>query len=161
MSVPSPIDLGAIGTLMEKAGAAGLTIPPPVFVDMQAEVRDYRPGDAERDHVGAALVVRFPVLERYHNPMGVVQGGVLAAAVDNVVGPLSYLVAPPSVTVQLAMTYLAPAAGELEYVEVEARLVSRAGRQLVFDATVSTPDGQELAVARASHTVVRRPPTGG
>ena len=88
--------------------------------------------------------------------MGVMQGGMVAAAVDGVIGPLSYLVAPPSVTAQLTMTYLAPASGELAFVEVEARLVSRAGRQLVFDATVTDPDGAELAVARATQTVVRK-----
>ncbi len=159
MSVPSPVDFNAIGTLMEEAGAAGLTLPPPVFTDMQTDVRDYRPGDAERGNVGAVMVARFPVLERYHNSVGVVQGGVLAAAVDNVVGPLSYLVAPPSVTAQLSLTYLAPATGDLSYVEVEARLLSRAGRQLVFDATVTAPDGRELALARSTHTVVRRTPT--
>ena len=82
---------------MREAAAAGLALPPPVFTDMQTDVRDYRPGNAERDNVGAVMVARFPVLERYHNPAGVVQGGVLAAAVDNVIGPLSYLVAPPSV----------------------------------------------------------------
>ena len=161
MSVPSPVDLGALGALMEGAGAAGLQLPPPVLLDMETEIRDYRPGDAERDNVGAALVARFPVLERYHNPMGVMQGGMLAAAVDNVIGPLSYLVAPPSVTTQLTMSYLAPATGDLAYVEVEARLVSRAGRQLVFDATVTAPDGRELALARSANAVVRRGPQGG
>lgn len=160
MSVPPSPDFMALGVkMMEAAGAAGLTLPPPVFNDMETEVRDYRPGDAERDNVGAVLVARFPVLERYQNPMGLMQGGMMAAAVDNVVGPLSYLVAPPSVTTQLVMTYLAPATEGMEYVEVEARFVSRAGRQLVFDATVTAPDGRELALARASQTIVRKPPT--
>ncbi len=160
MSVPSPSDLGAVRALMEGAGASGLTIPPPVFVDMQTEVRDYRPGDAERENVGAVLVARFPVLKRYLNPMGLMQGGMVAAAVDNAIGPLSFLVAPPSVTAQLTMTYLAPATGDLDYVEVEARFVSRAGRQLVFDAVVTAPDGRELARARSSQTIVRRTASG-
>ena len=80
----------------------------------------------------------------------------MAAAVDNVVGPLSYLVAPPSVTAQLTMTYLAPVTPDVEVIEVEARLASRAGRQLVLDATVRTLDGRDLALARATQTVVRR-----
>lgn len=158
MSVPSRVDLQAITDTMKALGATGLKLPPPVLEDMQADVRDYRP--VEGGGVGSALVVRFPVLERYQNPMGMMQGGVMAAAVDNVIGPLSYLVAPPSVTAQLAMTYLAPATPDLEWVEVEARLVSRAGRQLVFDATVTAPDGRELAVARSTNTIVRRETTG-
>ena len=154
MSVPAPADFDGFLRMMEAAGAAGLKLPPPVFADMETEVRDYRPGDAET-HVGATLVARFPVLERYQNPMGVMQGGVIAAAVDNVVGPLAYLVAPPSATSQLTMTYLAPVTPDTEHVEVEARLVARAGRQLVFDAVVRSPDGAELAVARATQTVLR------
>ena len=156
MSVPPALDPQTLLDAMKGGGAAGLKIPPPVFEDMQAEVRDYRPGDGDRDNVGASMRVRFPVLERYQNPMGVMQGGMVAAAVDGVVGPLSYLVAPPSVTAQLAMTYLAPATPDTEYVEVTARLVSRAGRQLVFDAVVTAPDGTEIAVGRLTNTVVRR-----
>lgn len=158
MSVPSPTDLRGFKEMMEAAGAAGLKLPPPVLLDMQADLRDYRPGDAERGNVGAVLVARFPVLERYQNPMGTMQGGVVAAAVDNVIGPLSYLVAPPSVTSQLTMTYLAPVSEGMETIEVQARLVHRAGRQLVFDATVTGPDGAELAIARSTNTIVRRRP---
>ncbi|WP_412060321.1 PaaI family thioesterase [Rubrivirga sp. IMCC45206] len=153
MSVPSqsPIDPAALMDAMKAAGADGLRLPPPVLLEMKAEIRDYRPADG----VGAALVARFPLLEKFQNPMGLMQGGMLAAAVDNVVGPLSYLVAAPSVTAQLTMTYLAPATPDLGHVEVEARFVARAGRQLVFDATVSAPDGTELALARITNTVLR------
>lgn len=159
MSVPKPplsFDPQQLMEVMASQGAAGLKLPPPVFIDMETEVRDYRPGDTEAGGVGASMTARFPVLERYQNPMGVMQGGMVAAAVDGVIGPLSYLVAPPSVTSQLMMTYLAPATEGTEYVEVTARLVSRAGRQLVFDATVTASDGTEIAIARASQAIVRR-----
>ena len=160
MSVPSAplnFDPKALMDAMASQGAAGLKLPPPVFVDMETEVRDYRPGQGD-DKIGASMTARFPVLERYQNPMGMMQGGMVAAAVDGVIGPLSYLVAPPSVTAQLVMPYLAPAMEGTEYVEVQARLVSRAGRQLVFDATVTAPDGKEIAVARATQTIVKRSP---
>ena len=154
MSVPSPLDLPGMMERMKALGAGDLKLPPPVLEEMEAEIRDYRP--AGPDGVGAALVVRFPVLERYQNPMGIMQGGMVAAAVDNVVGPLSYLVAPPSVTAQLTMTYLAPVTPDLGHITVEATLVARAGRQLVFDATVTAPDGTALAMARATQTIVRK-----
>ena len=154
MSVPSPLDLSGMMERMKALGAGDLKLPPPVLEEMEAEIRDYRP--AGPDGVGAALVVRFPVLERYQNPMGIMQGGMVAAAVDNVVGPLSYLVAPPSVTAQLTMTYLAPVTPDLSHITVEATLVARAGRQLVFDATVTAPDGTALAMARATQTIVRK-----
>ncbi len=140
------------------SGAPGLTIPPPVFEDMQAEVVDYVPGDAET-HIGARLTVRMPVLDRYRNPMGHVQGGIVAAMVDNAVGPLSYLVAPPSATTQMTVTYLAPLRPDLASVRVTATLAHRAGRTLVLDAEVRSADGDLLAAARATHAVLR-PPRG-
>ena len=104
------------------------------------------------------LVVRIPNDARWQNPMGLMQGGALGMAVDNVIGPLSYLVAPPSSTTQLALTYLAPVTPDLDAITVEGRFVHRAGRQLVFDAEVRGPDGTVLTVARATCQVVRRPP---
>jgi acyl-coenzyme A thioesterase PaaI-like protein len=73
-------------------------LPPPVFGFMQAEFISY---DPKKKH----LVVRFPILENYLNPYGAVQGGILAAAVDNALGPLSVLVAPPNLTRRLELTY--------------------------------------------------------
>ncbi len=155
MSVPTNPRFQQVIDAMNAAGASGLKLPPPVFAAMQTDVRDYHPGDAET-HVGAVMVARFPTLEQHQNPMGHMQGGMIAAAVDNVVGPLSYLVAPPSATAQMAVTYLAPVTPDFEYVEVTARLTHRAGRQLVFEATVADPSGKTLAVAHATQTVVRR-----
>ena len=142
-------------TLAAMAEGTGLRVPPPVFEDMQVAVQDYQPG-AEGTHLGARLVARLPVLERYQNPMGHMQGGVIAAVADNVIGPLSYLVAPPSSTAQLVVTYLAPVTPDLAYVEVAATLTHRAGRQLIIDAEITGPDGALLAVARATQVVVRR-----
>ncbi len=155
MSVPTHPRFQEIIDRMTAAGAGGLTLPPPVFAAMQTDMQDYRPGDAET-HVGAVMVARFPMLEQHQNPMGHMQGGMVAAAVDNVIGPLSYLVAPPSATAQLSVTYLAPVTPDLAYIEVTARLTHRGGRQLVFEATVADPDGKTLAVANATQTILRR-----
>lgn len=155
MSVPTNPRFQQVIDAMNAAGASGLKLPPPVFAAMQTDVQDYRPGDAET-HVGAVMVARFPMLEQHQNPMGHMQGGMIAAAVDNVIGPLSYLVAPPSATAQMQVTYLAPVTPDFEYVEVTARLTHRAGRHLVFDATVTDPAGKTLAVAHATQTIVRR-----
>ena len=156
MSVPTNPRYDQILAAMQKmAEGSGLKLPPPVFEAMETDMRDYRPGDPET-HLGDVLVGRFPTLERHHNPMGHMQGGMIAAAVDNVVGPLSYMVAPPSATAQMSVTYLAPVTPDLEYIEVEARLTHRVGRQLVFEATVTDPGGKTLAVAHATQTIVRR-----
>ena len=82
-------------------------IPPPVFVSMQAEVVAFDPEEA-------SLTVRFPVLEKDLNPYHTMQGGMIAAAIDNTLGPLSMLVAPPNVTRQLEVTYSRPITLELK-----------------------------------------------
>jgi acyl-coenzyme A thioesterase PaaI-like protein len=122
-------------------------LPPPVFGFMQAEFVDYDPEKRR-------LAVRFPILENYLNPYGAVQGGILAAAVDNALGPLSVLVAPPNLTRRLEMTYSKPVKIEIEYILVEARLLEQAGRRLVFAADVRDPGGARLARAKATHWII-------
>jgi len=132
----------ALRERMEAAGAAGLRLPPPVFEAMEGAFLAF---DAD----AARLRVRFPVLERFQNPMGHLQGGAITMAVDNTIGPLSYLVAPPSATTELTTTYLRPVTAEDAAIEVEAWLVERAGRRLVFDARVTNGAGKTVALARA------------
>ena len=120
--------------------------PPPVFGMMQGEF-------VELDLEAGMFKVRFPVLEEYQNPFGAMQGGMVAAAVDNALGPLSVLVAPPNVTRTLEMTYSRAAMPEMEYILVEARLVERKRRKLIFSAEVFSPEGERLAKARAVHFI--------
>jgi len=110
---------------------------------MEAEAVSY---DADAE----TLVVRMPVRERYQNPMRLMQGGYLCAAIDNTLGPLSFLVAPPSVTTQLTTHFLRPVDPSIEYIEVEGRLAERAGRQLFLEATVRLPNGKTAARAQAT-----------
>ena len=122
-------------------------IPPPVFRAMQGEFLAF-------DLDGGWLTARFPVLEAYLNPYGSMQGGMVAAAVDNTLGPLSMLVAPPNVTRRLEMKYSRPITPDLEFITVKSRLVERKGRWLTFRAEVIDQEGTLLARARAVHWIV-------
>jgi uncharacterized protein (TIGR00369 family) len=122
-------------------------IPPPIFVAMHGEFLQF-----DRDE--ELLITRFPVLERYLNPYGAMQGGMVAAAVDNTLGPLSMLVAPPNVTRRLEMKYSRPITTDLEFITVRARLVHREGRWLAFSAEVRDQGGTLLARARAAHWIL-------
>lgn len=122
------------------------TFPPPVFAMMQGEY-------VELDIEAGMFTARFPVLKEYMNPYGAMQGGMVAAAVDNALGPLSVLVAPPNVTRTLEMTYSRAVMPEMEYILVEARLVERKGRKLIFSVEVFSPDGDRLARAKAVHFI--------
>ena len=128
--------------------------PPPVFVAMQGEF-------LEVDLDGGLLTARFPVLESYLNPYGSMQGGMIAAAVDNTLGPLSVLVAPPNVTRRLELTYSRPATPDVEYVVVTAQLLEREDRWLTFKADARAPSGLRLARAKATHWILDESPIEG
>ncbi|MDX1993058.1 MAG: PaaI family thioesterase [bacterium] len=128
--------------LQQKAENAGLEIPPKVFLDMEGEMLEYIEGKSLR--------VRFPVKERYQNPLGYMQGGMIVAAMDNTIGPLSYLVAPPSVTTQLNTSYIRPVTPQDAYIEVVAILVERTRRQIFLSAEAMNPAGKRVATCTAT-----------
>jgi acyl-coenzyme A thioesterase PaaI-like protein len=125
-------------------------IPPPVFETMRGEFLTF-------DAQAGILETWFPVLEEYLNPYGAMQGGMVAAAVDNTLGPLSMLVAPPNVTRRLQMKYSRPVTPDLEYITVKGKLLERKGRWLAFSAEVRDREGMLLARARANHWIVDSP----
>jgi uncharacterized protein (TIGR00369 family) len=128
--------------LRARASTGVLKIPPPCFDEMKGEYTAFE--EQER-----TLVARFPVESRYQNPLGHMQGGFLAAAIDNTVGPLSYLLAPPSVTLQLSTQYLRPVAPDTKYIVVHGRLDEMTKGYLFLSARVLDPKDRVLAIAQA------------
>lgn len=122
-------------------------IPPPVFITMKGEFITF-------DMEDGVLKTKFPVQEQFLNPFRSLQGGIVAAAVDNTFGPLSMLVAPPSVTRRIEMKYSSPVTPDLEYITVEARFIKRDHRMLTFRADVRDPSGKLLAKAKALHWIL-------
>ena len=129
---------------------ADYVIPPPVFGTMHGEFLAF-------DAQAGVLETRFPVLGEYLNPYGAMQGGMVAAAVDNTLGPLSMLVAPPNVTRRLQMKYSRQITPDLAYITVKGRFLERKGRWLSFSAEVRDQEGALLARAQASHWIVDSP----
>ena len=131
----------------------GMQIPPPVFTEMGAEIVGYVEGES--------MTVRFPFDARFTNPMGVMQGGMIAAAMDNALGPLSFLVAPPSVTTQFNLSFLRPVSPDLPYFEVEARLDEKTRQYLFMSARAADPEGRTLALAHVTCFILpAREPAG-
>lgn len=121
--------------------------PPPVFAAMEGKF-------VELDLDAGLLTAQFPVLESYLNPYGTMQGGMVAAVVDNTLGPLSVLVAPPNVTRRLEMTYNRPVTLDMGAIVVAAKLLERKDRWLVFRATIRSREGLLLARSKAIHWVI-------
>lgn len=123
-------------------------LPPPSFTSMKGEILDF-------DDQAGTLSARYPILESQLNPFNVLQGGFLAAAVDNTFGPLSLLVAPPSVTRHMELTYSRPATLKLGYIVVNARLTTVNERQIELSAEILDPQGNRLARAQATHWIIQ------
>ncbi len=121
--------------------------PPPVFLAMRGEFLDYDPDKA-------VLRVCFPVLESWLNPYGMMQGGMVAAAIDNTIGPLSALVAPANVTRHMELKYSRAVTPDAGFITVTARLIDRQDRWLTLKAEVNDPQGQRLARAKAKHWIL-------
>ena len=60
-------------------------IPPPCFAFLQSELVEASGGQA---------VVLFRPTEQMENPFGIIQGGILAAMLDNTIGPALFTVVP-------------------------------------------------------------------
>ena len=129
-------------------GFNDVVLPPPVFVSMGAEF-------IKIDQDNAELEVKFPVPESSLNPFGSMQGGIIAAAVDNAVGPLSMLVGPINFTRDMSLKYRRPVSKDYEYIIVKATLTEKKGRRLFFSAEVLDPEGTLLASAKLMNWIVQ------
>ena len=123
-------------------------LPPQCFVDMAGEFVLF-------DEESKRLTARFPVLERYQNPLLTMQGGLIVAAIDNTVGPLSWLIAPPSVTTQMNTSYIRPVTRDDDYILVAGAVDEITRRQLFLSARVTNPAGKLVAVCHATCAVIQ------
>lgn len=138
--------------LRARASTGVLQIPPPCFDEMKGQYTAF-------DEQQRILVARFPVEPRYRNPLGYMQGGFITAAIDNTLGPLAYLLAPPSVTLQLSAQYLRPVGPGVAHIVVHGRLDEMTKSYLFMSARVVDPKERVLAIAQATCQVL--PPREG
>ena len=128
-------------------GFNDVIIPPPVFISMGAEFLTIDPDKS-------IVEVKLPVPYSSLNPFGTMQGGIIAAAVDNAIGPLSMIVGPVSYTRDMELKYRKPVKGDFEYIIVRANLTDKKNRRLFFSAEVLDPDGNILITAKAMNWIV-------
>ena len=130
------IQLAPSGTNME--------LPPKVFLDMKGEFTEFVKGEK--------LVARFPNLERYMNPFGFMQGGIIVAAIDNTIAPLSYVSALPNITKEINTTYKRPIKQSDTYIQVIATVVKLTATNITLHAEVLNSKGK-LAASAVSNCV--------
>jgi acyl-coenzyme A thioesterase PaaI-like protein len=123
------------------------TLPPPSFTVMQCEVIAY-------DEKHKSLIAKLPVLKQWSNPYGTMQGGMIDAAIDNAVGPLSMLVAPPNMTRSIETKLIKAITIEIEYIYVKVQLVEEKKRRLTFEVSVEDVEGVVYATSKVVNFMV-------
>jgi uncharacterized protein (TIGR00369 family) len=119
--------------------------PPHCFRDMQARFVRYESR--------LLLVVRVPVPERSLNPVGTMQGGYITAAIDNTIGPLSYMAARrPCSTLDLHTQFIR-AIPPGDVLTITGRVVSRGTSTMVLGAEAANGKGRLVALATANAAV--------
>jgi acyl-coenzyme A thioesterase PaaI-like protein len=147
--VPMKKSLDTMALFSEKLGEdiKKLTLPPPIFETMQCEVVDYNEEEKK-------LTAKMPVLKQWLNPYGTMQGGMIDAAIDNAVGPLSLLLAPMNMTRSIESKFLKPIVPELEYIYVKAKLVEKEKRRLTFKVKIENNLGEIYAQATVINYII-------
>ncbi|MCB1140009.1 MAG: PaaI family thioesterase [Leptospiraceae bacterium] len=116
---------------------------------MEGRLESYEPG--------RSLRVSFPVKPEYNNPMHRMQGGMIAAAIDNTMGPLSLLVSRgAAVTLSMNLDYVRGIA-EGKRLYVVASVVSRSRTNLIMEAVASDERGKMVARSTAQFQLFRMP----
>lgn len=130
-------------------GNKTLQLPPPCFVEMQGNMIEFVQGKS--------LKATFPVLQKQTNPAGFMQGGFIAAAFDNVFGPLSFLVAKkPTATIDMAVQYIRSVEADQE-ITVTARVVARGFSTLNMSGDLINSQGKLCATATTNLVIFRIP----
>ncbi len=124
---------------------SGLKIPPPIFEFLGGEILEV---------TETSMTTRYPVREAYQNPFGYMQGGILAAVIDNTIGPLSFLIAPPSVTTHFNISYVRPVGEDQAFITVKGKLTHKTRRQLFMEAEVFNQEDKLICFAHAIHNIL-------
>ena len=122
-------------------------LPPNCFSVMRGKYLDYESR--------TLMKISFPVLSEFLNPMRSMQGGFIAAAFDNVIGPLSYLAARATcVSLDMHTNYIRPvyAGDELN---ITARVVIRGRATMNISAEAVNSKGKLIATC-TSHLIVMK-----
>lgn len=124
-----------------------LTLPPPTLSELMLEYTEIVPGEK--------IVAKVPFQRRFTNPVGIYQGGMLAACVDEVFGPLSYVTAKgPCMTLSMNVTFLGAFKEEMGHCFIEGIVLKKTNNFIFMRADVRSPTGELLAHAETHMKVI-------
>lgn len=127
---------------------ADLQLPPPSVLELGLEYLEIIPGEK--------MVARVPFQKKFTNPVGLYQGGILGACIDDVFGPLSYTTAQmPCLTLSMNLTFLRAFSEEMKECRISAIVLQKTKSFIFMRAEVTGPKGEIIAHAESHVTIMR------
>lgn len=129
-----------------KSFSKELQLPPPTLSELKLEYTEIIPGER--------MSAKVPFQKRFTNPVGIYQGGMLSACIDEVFGPLSYLsTSSACMTLSMNVTFLGSFREDMGHCKIEASVLKKTKNFVFMRAEVKSPGGELLAHAE-SHVKV-------
>ena len=120
---------------------SGMPVPN-VWIELEGEFLDF-------DKENQTLKCKFPVRERYFNPLPTTLGGIIDSWIDITMGPLSVLLGQKAVTKTFSIKFIKPVGPSIKYVTAVARRESVDGRSSIFKGELYLDNGELAAVAES------------
>lgn len=131
-----------------EASGMKIALPPPSMLELGLHYLEVKPNES--------MKAKLPFQKRFTNPVGTFQGGILAAGLDDVFGPLSYVSAGrPCLTLSLNLTFLKAFTEKMQFCTVEAIILQKTKSFIFMRGEARSPDGELLAVAESHVSILR------
>lgn len=106
---------------------------------------------------GQSLTVDYPVVEKFLNLAGSMQGGFIVAAFDNTFGQLCYLVTDkvPIATIDISTTFHRPILKD-DTLKIIARVQSQGNTTISLIGEAFNREGKLIASAMTNYMILRR-----
>ena len=115
---------------------------PNVWIELEGEFLEF-------DKENETLKCKFPVRERYFNPLPTTLGGIIDSWIDITMGPLSVLLGQKAVTKTFSIKFIKPVGPSIKYVTAVAWRESINGRSSQFKGELYLDYGELAAIAES------------
>ena len=115
---------------------------PNVWIELEGEFLEF-------DKENETLKCKFPVRERYFNPLPTTLGGIIDSWIDITMGPLSVLLGQKAVTKTFSIKFIKPVGPSIKYVIAVAWRESINGRSSQFKGELYLDNGELAAIAES------------
>ena len=120
---------------------SGMPVPN-VWIELEGEFLEF-------DKENETLKCKFPVRERYFNPLPTTLGGIIDSWIDITMGPLSVLLGQKAVTKTFSIKFIKPVGPSIKYVTAVAWRESINGKSSQFKGELYLDNGELAAIAES------------